>query len=160
MTVWYGHLLRGTMAAGAALTILGAGPAAASGTDLNGRLDSVLGATREGAEVSLSARAPGLPSPGERGLATEPTNDLAAVEVLISGAEPKGDEQWRCLSEAIYHEARGESLEGKIAVAEVILNRMESDRYPSTVCGVVEQETGKRNMWKFSYYSVGRSDAD
>ena len=159
MTVWFGHLLRGTMAASAALTILGAGPATAAGSSLDGRLDSVLGAAREGAEVTLSARPIGLPSPGDRGLGAKPVDDLAAVEALIAEVEPEGDEQWRCLSQAIYHEARGETLEGQIAVAEVILNRQESGRYPSTICGVVEQGTGQRNMCQFSYYCDGRSDA-
>jgi hypothetical protein len=147
------------MAASAALTILGAGPAAASGTELDSRLNSLLGKSREGAEVALSSGATGLPSPGERGLETGPVDEMAAVEALVAEVEAKGDDQWRCLSEAIYHEARGESLQGQVAVAEVILNRVESGRYPSTVCGVVEQGTGQRNMCQFSYYCDGRSDA-
>jgi len=42
-----------------------------------------------------------------------------------------------CLARNIYHEARGESLEGQLAVAQVTLNRVQSPRYHSSVCGVV-----------------------
>lgn len=45
-----------------------------------------------------------------------------------------------CLATTLYHEARGEPLDGKLAVAEVILNRVEDSRWPSKVCDVVEQE--------------------
>jgi N-acetylmuramoyl-L-alanine amidase len=42
-----------------------------------------------------------------------------------------------CLAENIYYEARGESLNGQYAVAEVTMNRVKAPRYPKTVCGVV-----------------------
>lgn len=42
-----------------------------------------------------------------------------------------------CLAKNIYHEARGEPLEGQIAVAQVTLNRVASKHFHSTVCGVV-----------------------
>lgn len=44
-----------------------------------------------------------------------------------------------CLALNVYHEARGESLEGQLAVAVVTLNRVTSDRYPESVCEVVWQ---------------------
>jgi spore germination cell wall hydrolase CwlJ-like protein len=44
-----------------------------------------------------------------------------------------------CLAKNIYHEARGESLRGKIAVAKVTLNRVASGKFKSTICGVVYQ---------------------
>lgn len=47
--------------------------------------------------------------------------------------------QMRCLASAIYFEARGESLEGQLAVGQVIINRAESGRFPSSYCGVVYQ---------------------
>ena len=50
-----------------------------------------------------------------------------------------------CLAMNIYHEARGESFEGQIAVAEVVLNRMQDERWPDTSCGVVWQP------WQFSW---------
>lgn len=49
------------------------------------------------------------------------------------------DEQASCLATAVYFEARGESLEGQLAVARVVMNRASSGRYPSDWCGVVKQ---------------------
>lgn len=66
-----------------------------------------------------------------------------------------GNQQWRCLTEAIYFEARGEPIEGQIAVAEVILNRVDSQRYPSSICKVVNQGTGRLHACQFSYTCDG-----
>jgi N-acetylmuramoyl-L-alanine amidase len=49
------------------------------------------------------------------------------------------DEQGNCLATAVYFEARGESLEGQLAVARVVMNRASSERYPPDYCGVVKQ---------------------
>jgi spore germination cell wall hydrolase CwlJ-like protein len=58
-----------------------------------------------------------------------------------------------CLANAVYFEARGESLEGQLAVAEVVLNRARSGRYPTTWCGVVTQHA------QFSFVRGGRIPA-
>lgn len=50
------------------------------------------------------------------------------------------DKQVRCLAENIYHESRGESLKGQVAVAKVTLNRLD-EGYANTVCGVVKQRS-------------------
>lgn len=64
-----------------------------------------------------------------------------------------------CLTQAIYHEARGESEEGQWAVANVIINRAFSGRFPSTICGVIYQNAGNgRNQCQFSFACDGRSD--
>jgi spore germination cell wall hydrolase CwlJ-like protein len=44
-----------------------------------------------------------------------------------------------CMARAVYHEARGEPIEGQSAVAHVILNRVRSPQYPNTICKVVYQ---------------------
>jgi len=49
----------------------------------------------------------------------------------------KRETELRCLAENIYHEARGESLEGQYAIAEVTMNRLASPFFPKTVCEVV-----------------------
>jgi len=49
------------------------------------------------------------------------------------------DQETNCLATAVYFEARGESLEGQLAVAHVVMNRASSGRYPSDWCGVVKQ---------------------
>jgi hypothetical protein len=55
------------------------------------------------------------------------------------------DEQANCMAVAVYHEARGESVEGQLAVARVIMNRAASGKYPASWCGVVKQP------WQFSF---------
>lgn len=69
-----------------------------------------------------------------------------------------GDSEWSCLTEALYFEARGETVEGQFAVAEVILNRVKSNKFPNSVCGVVNQGTGKRHQCQFSYTCDGRAE--
>ena len=67
----------------------------------------------------------------------------------------RGNRQWRCMAEAIYFEARGEEIEGQYAVAEVILNRVDHNNYPDTVCEVVNQGTGRRYACQFTYTCDG-----
>ena len=51
-----------------------------------------------------------------------------------------------CLSLALYHEARGEPLQGQLMAARVIINRMQSPRWPSSMCAVITQDR------QFSFY--------
>ena len=60
------------------------------------------------------------------------------------------DKEQLCLAKAVYFEARGESLEGQLAVAEVVLNRAASGKYPPTICRVVTQPA------QFSFIRRGR----
>jgi spore germination cell wall hydrolase CwlJ-like protein len=61
----------------------------------------------------------------------------ALVDKYSAGAAL--DEQTNCLATAVYFEARGESLEGQLAVARVVMNRASSGRYPPDWCSVVKQ---------------------
>jgi hypothetical protein len=92
--------------------------------------------------------------------ATEEAQDASvhSIDHLSQLPAPRGNAEWSCLTEAIYHEARGETIEGQFAVAEVILNRVDSPRYPSSVCGVVRQGSERRNACQFSYACDGKSD--
>jgi hypothetical protein len=60
-----------------------------------------------------------------------------------------------CLTNNVYHEARGEPIDGQYAVAEVTMNRVASKHYPNTVCEVVHQANfdviRKRNVSAFSW---------
>ncbi|MBU2962981.1 cell wall hydrolase [Citreicella sp. C3M06] len=76
-------------------------------------------------------------------------------EWLSSQPVAKGGSQWECLAEALYFEARGESVKGQFAVAEVILNRVDSPRFPATVCGVVNQGTGRKHACQFTFTCDG-----
>ena len=75
--------------------------------------------------------------------------ELDVLQTLDAPELPSAD--FLCLREAIYHEARGEDIVGQFAVAEVILNRVDSGRFPSTVCDVVYQNRHLRNACQFSY---------
>ena len=64
----------------------------------------------------------------------------AGIVAAAMMAPPTVDpEQHRCLALNIYHEARGERVEGQIAVAQVTINRVGHDEWPSTICEVVYQ---------------------
>ncbi|PIE16586.1 MAG: cell wall hydrolase [Rhodobacterales bacterium] len=77
---------------------------------------------------------------------------------LNSQPVASGGSEWKCLTEALYFEARGESIKGQVAVAEVILNRVQSRKFPNTVCGVVNQGTGKKHRCQFSYTCDGKAE--
>lgn len=90
------------------------------------------------------------------GAAEKRTLDFAALDAL---PDTTGGADWACLAQAIYFESRGEPLAGQIAVAEVILNRVDSPAYPKTVCGVTHQGVGTAGRsCQFSYACDGRAD--
>lgn len=95
-----------------------------------------VGAAEIAQEVIKTAEA-AMPRP--RAL-PELVNAYAATEVP--------DSEQDCLAGAVYFEARGESIEGQLAVAEVVLNRVASEKYPDTICEVVEQP------WQFSFVNA------
>jgi len=80
------------------------------------------------------------------------------------------DDEVDCLARNIYFEARSLSTGGKMAVAQVTLNRVKSDRFPSSICDVVYEGRHYynsklrdfvpiRNRCQFSWYCDGKSDA-
>ena len=64
-----------------------------------------------------------------------------------------------CLAMAVYHEARDQSIAGQVAVAQVVMNRVESDHFPDDICSVVYQG-GERplNQCQFSFFCDGKDD--
>ncbi len=68
------------------------------------------------------------------------TIDTLSPIKVVRSVKSVNQQELQCLAENIYYEARGESLEGKIAVAQVTLNRVKNKRWPSNVCAVVYQE--------------------
>lgn len=64
----------------------------------------------------------------------------------------------KCLATAIYFEARGEPVRGQIAVAQVVLNRAFSGYYPTTVCGVVYQNSHRHLACQFTFACDGIPD--
>ena len=67
-------------------------------------------------------------------------------------------EELYCLAKNIYFESRNQPKIGKIAVAQVTLNRVKSDKFPNTVCEVVYQGGERRNRCQFSWYCDGKKD--
>lgn len=57
----------------------------------------------------------------------------------------------KCLAEAIYFESRGEAVRGQMAVAQVVMNRVFSGKYPETVCGVVYQNRYRHFACQFTF---------
>lgn len=89
---------------------------------------------------------------------------------LSASAEARGlftaeqrPQEW-CLAQNIYYEARGSNRADRIAVADVVLNRVRDSRYPNTICEVVQQGrknadgSMRRNQCQFSWYCDGKSD--
>jgi len=72
-------------------------------------------------------------------------------------------EAW-CLAQNVYYEARGSNRADRIAVADVVLNRVQDTRYPDSICEVVHQGRRHadgsmiRNACQFSWYCDGKSD--
>lgn len=118
---------------------------------------------------STAATGDALRTAETRGLQSVPPGRLTALltepqaetDVSFSrswlDAQPRasGGAHWRCLSEALYFEARGETVKGQFAVAEVIMNRVHSARFPNNVCGVINQGTGRKYQCQFTYTCDG-----
>lgn len=85
------------------------------------------------------------PSPSDASGAQPPVatiQSLNTLEAKVAATDvdsARDDDQLRCLATAVYFEARSESLEGQLAVAEVVRNRARSGRFPASLCGVVNQ---------------------
>lgn len=106
-------------------------------------------------EIPLEARqtltyiVPARPEAAEEKTAEEPEEPPVEPEPENRYAELHfSDEDVYILACLVYHEARGESFEGQVAVVEVVLNRMLSDYFPDTVEEVVFQKYG--DVWQFS----------
>ncbi len=152
------HYVRGRLAA-FLFAAIALNPVSAAADDLlSARLSALLGQESEALSIvsdekmAMLAR---LPTPQERGLTMSPDRVEYTNAFLASLPAATGGPQWRCLSEALYFEARGESTRGIFAVGEVILNRVDSARYPNSVCSVINQGTGRKFACQFTYTCDG-----
>lgn len=68
----------------------------------------------------------------------KPTGDLSSLVAQLRGSET-GSRELDCLATGIYFESKSEPLQGQLAVGEVIANRADSGRFPSSYCGVLFQ---------------------
>lgn len=86
------------------------------------------------------------------------TSSLISLTKSDLDAAENGMDELRCMSEAIYYEARSETRSGQKAVGEVILNRVASKHFPGTVCGVVYEGSERRTGCQFSFTCDGSMD--
>ncbi len=114
----------------------------------------VVQATFDGAApASLAIPAVFRPSNTKSALLENAVPLTPAIKIDLRNLE----KERRCLTEGIYFEARGESAIGQLAVAEVILNRVTSGLYPTSICGVVFQGQ-KSKQCQFSFACNGELD--
>jgi len=153
--------LRGIRAAiVAACVIVSAGVSAQAEELLASRLGALLGQERQSLEIVPSAVLSALTAPPRAGAPVVDPNGLNySADFLAAQPVASGGDQWECLTQALYFEARGESVAGIFAVGEVILNRVDSGRFPASVCSVVNQGTGRQHACQFSFTCDGRSEA-
>ena len=88
--------------------------------------------------------------------ALRPAKLSRLVSDVAATANVTGDTELRCLANAVYFESRGEPLEGQLAVAQAIINRVESGRYASSICGVIAQ----RGQFSFDHSRVPAKGID
>jgi len=91
-----------------------------------------------------------------------PATTLATTQLILTGVPVVVDgdtlaSEQRCLAEAIYFEARSEAEDGRVAVAQVVLNRVKSGYYPGSVCGVVYQDRNRPFACQFTFACEGKS---
>ncbi|WP_235924003.1 cell wall hydrolase [Pseudoroseicyclus tamaricis] len=135
------------------LALMGPGIASADG-QLAGQLSDLMGQERQALSATPEARLLAVTAPSEDRLAA--MGDLAYTEAFLTQLPTaSGGAEWQCLTEALYFEARGESAQGLFAVAEVIMNRVDSGRFPGSVCGVIHQGTGAQYQCQFTYTCDG-----
>ena len=109
---------------------------------------------------------PPLPGQSKRGGQTiAPKGEVTGIDKQpmtpaerLAHREESREKSEKCLTEAIYFEARGETVRGQMAVAQVVLNRAFSGKYPSTVCGVVYQNSHRRLACQFTFACDGIPD--
>ena len=137
-----------------------AGPQPELTSDL---LMSYIGRGTFGSDNSALSAIASFTQPAPRALPSV-TSDLLA-DYVQSSYQPTAKRveyangERECLAQAIYHEARGETATGQMAVANIIVNRARSNRFPSTLCGVIYQNADKgRYRCQFTFACDGRDD--
>lgn len=91
-------------------------------------------------------------------LALAGTGSANAADWKTSVVQAQEKAALTCMTQAIYFEARSENIAGQVAVAEVVLNRVSSRRYPSTVCDVVFQGASRKHRCQFSFACDGKNE--
>lgn len=144
-----GALAGGAALAGSVISIGGATPAqhleaTAPAVFTTAVVETV---ARNGDEpVKVTARSPAAD-------AADPGTTIYAARFARASASERA-----CLARAVYYEARGEGFDGQVAVAQVILNRTRSVKWPGTICGVVNQGIERGEKCQFSFACMAHSE--
>lgn len=94
-------------------------------------------------------------SPGHKKVAAAPQADELVTADAVRQAADVLERESQCLAQAIYYEARSETEAGQLAVAQVVLNRVNSPSYPKSICGVVFQGSERSTGCQFSFTCDG-----
>lgn len=97
------------------------------------------------AVVGAAANYHQYPAPAPVVVAAAPVQDMVLGQLIA---------EHRCLTEALYYEARGENRNGKKAVAEVVFHRMEAGNFGHSICAVVHEGAGHHGC-QFSFTCNG-----
>ncbi|NWH09321.1 MAG: cell wall hydrolase [Alphaproteobacteria bacterium] len=124
---------------------------AASNAELRARVATLFGPTEAGLVrtdrivVKMGPRAPEFAAAAY----------LPSVSTITRAATASLDLEAGCLAMAVYFEARGETLDGQRAVAEVVLRRAKHPSFPRSVCGVVLEGRHRKTGCQFSFTCNG-----
>lgn len=120
---------------------------------VDSRLTTLFGQERNSFAAVAPSRIEAITTPPAK--PADPNAPKVQYDEAWLDAQPaaSGNAQWSCLAKAIYFEARGESVKGEFAVAEVVANRADSPDFPHDICSVVNEGC------QFSFTCDGRADA-
>lgn len=105
---------------------------------------------------------PALPRPAALAGKDRAETANASLSALVQqhGELSTSNREHECLAGAVYFESKGESLDGQLAVAQVVLNRSRSGRFPGSVCGVVFQPSQFSFVRGGGFPPIARSSQD
>ena len=156
MTIFH----RAAITAAFSLGILGLGALSTAGQAVQAGSGAIVAQAAVPQLFTLQATEPAIPAPTVAAVSTtapatddqddaptsldsvDPTQpDFQSLAAAVAGQTAPGDlsSELKCLAGAVYYESKGEPLAGQLAVAEVIINRARSGRFPRSLCGVVTQ---------------------
>lgn len=116
-------------------TAIAAAAPALPGTDAG-----LINAAAMTAPESLPTTTPAVMTDGDTAVDTATPDKFTSLADAVAAQDiAAADDNLRCLASAIYFESKGEPVAGQLAVAEVIINRARSGRFPPDVCGVITQ---------------------
>lgn len=157
LETWAGGAIALLILGGAALADVTVSQSEQPTSDVGPEITALLGQEREARQALPEGRLQAVAQTQTRPTAQPVLIRYEAGWVAAQKPAVARNAEWRCLAEALYFEARGETLRGQFAVAEVILNRVDNGSYPNSICGVVNQGASSPGC-QFSYACDGKPE--